>query len=94
MAIKQKVHTLLSSEAILVSPIGVHAGVDITIQNLSETDYVYIGSEEVTSESFGYRLNPGSAWSIELSGRDSIHITTDVDGTNAAVLMLGLESGS
>jgi hypothetical protein len=94
MATRHKIHTLSSSEATLVSPVGVHGGVDITIQNLSSENYVYIGGEGVTSSSFGYRIQPESSWSVELSGKDSIYAITDVDGTETAVIMLSLESGS
>jgi hypothetical protein len=94
MAIRQNIHTLSSSEATLVSPAGVHAGTDITIQNLSSDAYVLIGNSDVSAQEFGYRINPGSAWSVELSGKDAIYATTDVDGTSAAVIMLGLESGN
>jgi len=94
MAIKQSIHTLSSSQSILISPKGVHAGVDITIQNLSSTGFIFIGNTETTLTNFGYRISPGSAWSVELSGKDYIYATTDADGTVAAVFMLNLESGN
>ena len=94
MATRHRIHSLLSDEATLVSPVGVHGGVDITIQNLSSENYVYIGGEGVTTSSFGYRIDPMSAWSVELNGKDSIYATTDLDGTEVAVMMLSLESGS
>lgn len=75
-----------------LSPSGVHSGVDITIQNLSESSYVYIGSENVDLESFGYRLAPGAAWSVELPGTDSLYAVGDTDGTYIAVLQTGLEN--
>jgi hypothetical protein len=94
MATRHKIYELSSSEATLVSPVGVHGGVDITIQNLSSEEYIYIGGEGVTTSSFGYRIEPRSSWSVELSGKDSIYAATDVNGTEAAVMMLSLESGS
>ena len=94
MATRHKVHELSSSEATLVSPVGVHGGVDITIQNLSENDYIYIGGQEVTTSSFGYRIDPKSAWSVELNGNDSLYAVSETDGTLSAVMMLSLESGS
>jgi hypothetical protein len=93
-------HSLISINAFsstLVSPLGVHSGVDITIQNLSSEAYVYIGGEGVTSSSFGYRLSPGLAISFELPGKDSLYATTNSaasGGIQVAVLKTGLETGS
>jgi hypothetical protein len=81
---------LSSSEATRISPNGVHSGVDITVQNLSDTGYVYIGADDVNPESFGYRLSPGSAWSVELPGTDSLYAIAE-EPTYIAVLQTGLE---
>jgi hypothetical protein len=66
---------------------------DITIQNVDASAYVYIGGEGVTSSSFGYRISPNHAWSIELSGRDAIYAISNTNGSNIAVLKTSLESG-
>lgn len=85
--------TQLSSEtATRLTPAGIHSGMDITIQNLSDTVYVYLGGEGVNQEDFGYRLAPGSAWSIELPGADAIYAITDVSDSYIAVFKTGLES--
>lgn len=81
---------LSSSEATRISPNGVHSGVDITVQNLSDTEYVYIGGQDVDQESFGYRLSPGAAWSVELPGTDALYAIAD-SPTYIAVLQTGLE---
>lgn len=84
---------LLNGEAVRLTPNGLHSGMDITIQNLDDADYVYIGGAGVNSEDFGYRLSPGAAWSVELPGTDAIYAVTN---TNAyiAVLKTNLESGN
>jgi hypothetical protein len=66
---------------------------DITIQNFDATAYVYIGGEGVTAENFGFRLNPGSAISFELPGRDALYAITDTDESQIAVLKTNLEIG-
>jgi hypothetical protein len=63
---------------------------DITIQNLSDTAYVYLGGEGVNAEDFGYRLAPGAAWSVELPGLDALYAIAD-EPTTIAVLKTGLE---
>jgi hypothetical protein len=83
--------TLSTSEPTRLSPNGVHSGVDITIQNLSDTSYVYLGGENVEIESFGYRLAPGAAWSVELPGTDALYAVGDTNGQYIAVLQTGLE---
>lgn len=91
MAVNHQVTILNSETAVLVGPSANHAGRDITIQNLSSTDNVYIGTQGVTSSSFGYRLLPNSAWSVELMHGD--HIYAISNGTaSIAVFTLGLES--
>ena len=86
--------TLSSSSATLVSPLGIHSGVDITIQNLSSEAYVYLGGEGVTSSSFGYRIPPDSAVSFELPGKDALYAVTSSNGSQVAVLKTGLEVGN
>ena len=86
--------TLSSSSATRLTPIGLHSGMDITIQNVHESAYVYIGGEGVTSNNYGYRIAPGSAWSIELTGVDAIYAISSVNGSNVAVLQTSLDTGN
>jgi hypothetical protein len=85
--------TLSSSTAILLTPPGVHSGMDITIQNIHASAYVYIGGEGVTTSSYGYRLNPGSAISFELPGKDALYAITDTNNSQIAIIKTNLESG-
>jgi hypothetical protein len=86
--------TLSNTTATRLTPIGLHSGLDITIQNTDDAAIVYIGGTGVTSSSYGYRLSPGAAWSIELSSRDSIYAITDTNNSKVAVLQTSLESGN
>jgi hypothetical protein len=86
--------TLSSSSATLVSPLGIHSGVDITIQNLDSEAYVYIGGEGVTTSNFGYRISPASAISFELPGKNALYAVTSSNGSQIAVLKTGLEVGN
>ena len=85
---------LSASTATRLTPNGVHSGMDITIQNIHASAYVYIGGEGVTSSSYGYRLNPASAISFELPGKDALYAITDIDGSQVAIIKTNLESGN
>lgn len=82
---------LSTTEATRLTPVGSHSGMDITVQNLHESGYVYLGGEGVNSEEFGYRLAPGAAWSIELPGSDALYAIGSTSSIYVAVLQTGLE---
>ena len=85
--------TLSSSTATKLTPLGLHSGLDITIQNVHESAIVYIGGEGVTSSNYGYRLGAGSAISFELPGRDALYAISNTNNSKVAVLKTNLESG-
>lgn len=86
--------TLSDSTASLVSPFGTHSGVDITIQNVNASGYIYVGNSTVSEENYGYRVLPNHAISIELNGKSSLYVVASVNGMKVAILRTNLESGS
>ena len=80
------------NEAVRLTPLGNHSGMDITVQNQESSEYVYLGAEGVNSEDFGYRLAPGAAFSIELPGTDALYAIS-VNNAYISVLQTNLESG-
>lgn len=88
-------HTTLSNTtATRLTPNGLHSGMDITIQNIHESAYVYVGGEGVTVSDYGYRIAPGAAFSIELPGQDSLYAISTVNSSKVAILKTGLETGN
>ena len=85
--------TLSNTTATRLTPLGLHSGMDITIQNVHESAVVYIGGEGVTSSNYGFRINPGSAISFELPGRDALFAISNTNNSKVAVLKTNLESG-
>jgi len=83
--------TLTNTSATRLTPNGLHSGMDITIQNVDSSAYVFLGGEGVTASDYGYRLAPGSAWSVELPGLDAIYAITDTNGSKVALFKMGLE---
>jgi hypothetical protein len=94
MATSHNLYLLSDSEATRITPNGIHSGIDITIQNVSDDQYIYIGASGVTSENYGYRIAPGHAISWELPGKNALYAIASADQTAAAVLNTSLEAGS
>jgi hypothetical protein len=86
--------TLSNASATRLTPNGIHSGFDLTVQNVHATAIVYLGGIGVTSSDYGYRLDPGTAWSVELSSKDYIYAITDTNTSKVAVLRTSLESGN
>ena len=79
----------------LLTPPGTHSGIDITIQNISATGYVYLGgSADLTSGNYGFRIDPSHAISIELNGRDALYALASTNNVSACILTTNLEQGS
>ena len=94
MATSHNLYLLSNSEALRITPNGTHSGIDITIQNVSDNEYIYIGASGVTSENYGYRISPGHAISWELPGKNSLYAIASANQTPVAVLNTSLEAGS
>lgn len=86
-----QIYSLSNTEATRITPLGTHSGMDITIQNINNTGYIYIGNADVTDTEFGYRLMPNHAFSIELPGKDDLWLIAQINGMEAAVLKTSLE---
>lgn len=86
--------TLSNTTATLLTPGEVHSGLDVTIQNVHASAIVYLGGIGVSSSNYGYRLDAGTAFSIELSGRSKLYAITNTNGSTVAVLKTNLESGN
>lgn len=90
------IHNIVSlndTTPVRLSPANTHSGTDITIQNINNSGYIYIGGENVSIESFGFRLAHNQAISFELNGRDSLYAVSSGSDMVAAVIMVSLESG-
>lgn len=91
MATIHNLYTLSNSDAIRLTPLGMHSSMDITLQNVDDSAYVYVGGEGVTSSSYGYRIAPGHAISWELPERDELYAISDTNQSKLAVLKTSLE---
>ena len=69
-----------------------HSGMDITIQNINATGYVYVGGDDVSTTDYGFRILPNHSISFELSGKDTLYVVSSAGGMSAAVIKIGLET--
>ena len=75
----------------LLTPEGREGGIglSIQIQNVGSVD-VYIGGEGLTSTSYGCKIAPGAACSIEsLTPSDEVYALSASGNTNVATLIVG-----
>ena len=93
MATTHNLYTVGTSE-IAVTPTMTHAGMDITIQNVNASGYIYVGAEGVNSLNYGYRILPNHAISFELPGKSSLYVVASASDMKVAVIRMGLESGA
>jgi hypothetical protein len=79
--------TLTSSPLELTIQDAVEQPNSIAIQNTSETQYVYIGDNNVSTSNYGYLLAPFQTISMDLSPYQSVYGVGD-SGATVAVLIL------
>jgi hypothetical protein len=91
---KHSLTTLSNSAATQITPAGTHSGMDITLQNVNATGYIYIGSSSVSSTNYGFRIMPNHAISFELPGKNSLYAIASINNMKVAVLQTGIEVGS
>jgi hypothetical protein len=93
MATYHEIVTLSNATATELTPEGrIHSGLDLTVQNIDEEAIVYLGAEDVSSTSYGFKLLPGAGFSIELNPRDELYAISDTDDSEVALLRVLLEN--
>lgn len=91
MATIHGIYVLDNVSSVRLTPLGIHSGMDITIQNVSSSGYVYIGGEGVTTSDYGYRISPGHSISWELPEKDQLYAISSAPEMKIAVLRTSLE---
>jgi hypothetical protein len=93
MATHHEIVTLSDTTPLELTPEGkVHSGLDLTVQNIDEEAIVYLGAEDVSSTSYGFKLLPGAGFSVELNPRDELYAISDTDDSEVALLRVLLEN--
>lgn len=86
---------LSTSQKSRLTPNGTHSGMDITLQNVNNSGYIYIGGDEtVSSTNYGFRILPNHSISFELPGKDALFAIASAEAMNLAIITTSLEEGS
>jgi hypothetical protein len=89
-------HSLLSisnTDPVRLTPGGTHSGMDITIQNVNSTGYIYLGvTPSVSNLDYGFRILPNHSISFELQEKDALYAIASNSEMSAAVIKISLES--
>jgi len=86
--------TLSNTSATRLTPIGLHSGMDITIQNVNDSGYIYLGGDSnISSTDYGFRILPNHSISFELPTPDALYAIASTNNIKIAIIKTGLESG-
>jgi len=87
--------TLSNTSATRLTPNGTHSGMDITLQNVNASGYIYVGgNNEISDTDYGFRIMPNHSISFELPGKDELYAISSTDNMKLAVIKINLESGA
>lgn len=89
MQTRHKIVTLNTSSATaLTYEDTIQSSYTLVIQNNNDSGYIYIGSSDVSSSSYGYKIFPGHAFTVELSAFNRIYAVCSVNSMTAAILVI------
>ena len=87
MRLRHKILTLDSTPQNLVTRETVHSVNTLTVQNIMETGYAYLGAETVSSTDFGHKLYPGQSFTVEMASSDDLWAVGD-SGVQVAIFVM------
>lgn len=66
----------------------VQSSYTLVVQNNNDSGYIYIGASNVSTSSYGYKLFPGQAFTVELSAFNRIYAVCSANTMTAALLVI------
>jgi hypothetical protein len=61
----------------------------LSVQNIMESGYAYLGGENVSINNYGHKLYPGQSFTIELAPNDKLFAVGD-SGVSVAIFTLDI----
>jgi hypothetical protein len=84
MKLRHKIQALNSTPVNLVVREAADARNSMSIQNVANAGFAYLGNSSVTTSDFGIKLFPGQIYTIELSSSDDLWAVGD-SGVSVAI---------
>lgn len=85
--IRHEIKTIADSTAITLDPPNhIRSAYTLIVQNINTSGYIYIGAENVSLSSYGYKLYPGQGVTIELPSRSTMYAVSSDPGLQVAVM--------
>lgn len=66
----------------------VQSSYTLVVQNNNDSGYVYLGSNNVSTSSYGYKLFPGQGLTVELSAFNRMYAVSSNGGMTVALLVI------
>jgi hypothetical protein len=89
MQTRHKIVTLSTSSPVaLTYEDTIQSSYTLVIQNNNNSGYVYLGSSDVSTSSYGYKLYPGQGFTVELSAFNRLYAVCSTNTMTAAVLVI------
>jgi hypothetical protein len=89
-----KTFTLNNTKPVRVGPKSPHSGVVLTVQNLDESEFVYVGvNDKLSTTNYGFKVLPNISISFELSGKDTVFAIGSASSVQVSAVTAGPEDG-
>jgi hypothetical protein len=89
MQTRHKILTFSNTTAIaLTFEDNIQSSYTLVVQNNNDSGYIYLGSSEVSSSSYGYKLYPGQGFTIEMSSLNRLYASPSSSGLTVSILVI------
>lgn len=89
MQTRHKIITLSTTVATaLTYEDNIQSSYTLVVQNNNDSGYIYLGASDVSTSSYGYKLFPGQAFTVELSAFNKIYAVCSANTMTAALLVI------
>ena len=89
MQTRHKIVTLSTSTPVaLTFEDVVQSSYTLVVQNNNDSGYIYLGSANVSTSSYGYKLYPGQGFTIEFSSLNRLYAVCSSNTMTAAVMVI------
>ena len=89
MQTRHKVVTLSTTTPVaLTYEDNIQSSYTLVVQNNNDSGYIYLGANNVSTSSYGYKLYPGQGFTVEMSSLNRLYAVCSTNTMSAAVLVI------